>query len=57
MYAPDSGSSRALKLTRSQASSTGVIMATYERGGEIKTGSFASEKPSEVEIERRKNWK
>lgn len=47
----------ALKLTRSQASSTGVIMATYERGGEIKTGSFAPEKPSEAEIERRKNWK
>ena len=47
----------AFKLTRSQASSTGVIMATYERGGEIKVGSFASQAPSDAEIERRKNWK
>ncbi|MFK0689938.1 dihydrofolate reductase family protein [Mesorhizobium sp. IMUNJ 23033] len=47
----------AFKLTKSQTSSTGVIMATYERGGEIKTGSFATEKPSEAELERRKNWK
>ncbi|QKD06285.1 dihydrofolate reductase family protein [Mesorhizobium loti] len=47
----------AFKLVKSQASSTGVIMATYERGGEIKVGSFASQAPSDAEIERRKNWK
>lgn len=47
----------AFKLTRSQASTTGVLMASYERSGEIKTGSFATEQPSEAEIERRKNWK
>lgn len=47
----------AFKLTRSQASSTGVMMATYERGGEIRIGSFAQEQPSEAEMERRKNWK
>ena len=47
----------AFKLAKSQASTTGVIMATYERGGEIKTGSFAMEQPSEAELERRKNWK
>ncbi|RJT39226.1 dihydrofolate reductase [Mesorhizobium waimense] len=47
----------AFKLIKSQASTTGVIMATYERGGEIKTGSFATEKPSEAELERRKKWK
>ena len=45
----------AFKLTRSQASSTGVIMATYERSGEIKVGSFAPEKLSDAEVERRKN--
>ncbi|RUU29994.1 dihydrofolate reductase, partial [Mesorhizobium sp. M6A.T.Ca.TU.002.02.2.1] len=33
------------------------IMATYERGGEIRTGSFAQEQPSEAEIERRRTWK
>jgi hypothetical protein len=43
----------ALKLVSSQASSTGVIMATYVRSGEIKTGSFALEEPSEAEVERR----
>lgn len=47
----------AFKLTRSQASTTGVLMASYERSGEIKTGSFAPEQPSEAEIQRRKNWK
>ncbi|MER8612555.1 dihydrofolate reductase family protein [Mesorhizobium sp. M0435] len=47
----------AFKLTRSQASTTGVLMASYERSGEIKTGSFATEQPSEAEIKRRKNWK
>ncbi|TIV92401.1 MAG: dihydrofolate reductase [Mesorhizobium sp.] len=47
----------AFKLVKSQATSTGVVMATYERGGEIKTGSFATEQPSEAELERRKNWK
>ena len=47
----------AFKLAKSQASSTGVIMATYERAGEISVGSFAQEKPSDAEIERRKTWK
>lgn len=47
----------AFRLVKSQASSTGVVMATYERGGEIKVGSFATEKPSEAELERRRNWK
>ncbi|MGX5803155.1 dihydrofolate reductase family protein [Bradyrhizobium sp. Arg314] len=47
----------AFRLVKSQASSTGVIMATYERSGEIKVGSFAQEKPSAAELERRKNWR
>lgn len=47
----------AFKLTRSQASSTGVIMASYGRSGEIKVGSFAPEQPSEAEVERRKGLK
>lgn len=52
------GSARpgALKLTRSAVSSTGVIVATYERNGEVRTGSFASDQPSEAELERRRNW-
>lgn len=47
----------AFKLTHSQASSTGVIMTTYERSGEIKVGSFAPETLSDAEVERRKNLK
>ncbi|WP_296744086.1 dihydrofolate reductase family protein [Mesorhizobium sp.] len=47
----------AFRLASSQASTTGVIMVTYQRAGEIKVGSFAQEKPSDAELERRKNWK
>ncbi|MER8660039.1 dihydrofolate reductase family protein [Mesorhizobium sp. M1148] len=47
----------AFKLVKSQATTTGVMMATYERGGEVKVGSFATQEPSEAELERRKNWK
>ncbi len=43
----------ALELARSQVSSTGVIMATYRSGAEIKYGSFAAETPSEAELARR----
>ena len=42
-----------LELVKSQVSSTGVIMATYRSGAEIKAGSFAAETPSEQEMARR----
>jgi dihydrofolate reductase len=42
-----------LELTSSQVSSTGVIMATYRSGAEIKGGSFAAEPPSAAELARR----
>jgi dihydrofolate reductase len=42
-----------LELTSSQVSSTGVIMATYRSGAEIKSGSFAAETPSAAELARR----
>jgi dihydrofolate reductase len=45
----------AFKLTQSSVSSTGVIMATYRREGEVTTGSFALEEPSAEEIARREN--
>ncbi|TSE04415.1 dihydrofolate reductase [Mesorhizobium intechi] len=47
----------AFKLVKSQTTSTGVIIATYERSGEIEVGSFVSGEPSDAELERRKNWK
>jgi dihydrofolate reductase len=43
-----------LELVHSQTSSTGVIMATYRPAGELKTGSFALEHPTQVELARRK---
>jgi dihydrofolate reductase len=44
----------ALRLTKSTVSPSGVVIATYERSGEIATGSFELETPTEAEIERRK---
>jgi len=35
-----------LKLIDTQTSSTGVVIATYERAGEVKYGSFALEEPA-----------
>ncbi len=43
----------ALKLTDSKVSTTGVIMNTYVRDGDIKTGSFALAAPTEAELARR----
>ena len=44
----------AFRLVKSVNSPSGVLIATYERAGEIKTGSFALETPTEAEIERRR---
>ena len=37
-----------LNLVDTQTSSTGVVIATYERAGEINYGSFALEQPTEA---------
>jgi dihydrofolate reductase len=42
-----------LEVVSSQTSTTGVILATYRSGAEIKYGSFAPETPSEAELARR----
>ncbi len=42
------------KLIDSKTSTTGVIIATYEPAGALKTGSFALDKPSDAELARRK---
>ena len=44
----------ALRLVRSQVSTTGVVMSTYVPGGDIQPGSFASAEPSELEVARRR---
>ena len=45
------------KLLESRISPSGVIVATYMRSGEVKTGSFALEPPTEAELARRKRLK
>jgi dihydrofolate reductase len=45
------------RLLLSEISPSGVIIASYERSGEVKTGSFRLATPSEAEIARRKRLK
>ncbi|BCK88261.1 putative protein YyaP [Sideroxyarcus emersonii] len=47
----------ALKLIRSQVSTTGVVMSTYIPEGDIRPGSFVNGEPSEKELARRKSMK
>lgn len=47
----------ALELVDSKTSSTGVVIVTYRRAGEIEAGSFALEEPTEAELERRQGIK
>ncbi len=42
-----------LELVRSDVSPSGVVMATYRTGAEIRYGSFAAEDPSDEELARR----
>jgi dihydrofolate reductase len=44
-------------LLASEASPSGVIVATYVRAGEVKTGSLALELPTEAELARRQRFK
>ena len=45
------------KLLESGISPSGVIIANYERAGEIKTGSLGLETPSKAELDRRNRLK
>jgi dihydrofolate reductase len=45
------------KLLESETLPAGVIIATYMRAGEVKTGSFEFEVPTEAELARRKRLK
>jgi dihydrofolate reductase len=44
------------KMTESVISPTGIVIASYVPGGEVKLGSFESDKISDAEIARRKKW-
>ena len=43
----------ALKLVDHHVTSTGVVLASYEPAGDVRTGTFASKEPSEAELARR----
>jgi dihydrofolate reductase len=47
---------RGLKLVDNKVSSTGVVIGTYVPAGEIETGSFALDEPTDAEIRRRAAW-
>jgi dihydrofolate reductase len=47
----------ALKLVDHFVSKSGVVFATYEPDGDVRTGTFATKPPSEAEIERRRRMK
>lgn len=46
-----------MKLLHTWSSPTGVIFATYQPDGPVRTGSFVGPDPSQEEIERRKRLK
>jgi hypothetical protein len=48
------GSDQMRKLVVNTFLTTGVLIATYERGGNVEYGSFALEEPTEAELERRR---
>ena len=42
-----------LRLVESQTSTTGVVISTYERAGEVPVGSFQLDDPTAAEARRR----
>jgi dihydrofolate reductase len=50
----DGARAAALELVDSQVSKTGVTINVYRRAGDIRTGSFEFEEPTEAELERRR---
>ena len=53
----DGSAPHGYRLTRSRVSSTGLVIAHYERAGDIKTGDTAVNSPSEAERARRERMK
>lgn len=45
----------AFELVRSTRSPRGTLIAIYQPGGKVATGTFAMDKPSAAELERRKH--
>jgi dihydrofolate reductase len=46
---------RALSLESSKASQNGIVISRYARAGDVATGSFEFDTPTDAELERRRN--
>jgi dihydrofolate reductase len=46
----------AFRLVEQSVTDKGVVFATYVPDGDVKTGTFETQPPSEAELERRKKW-
>ena len=46
----------ALKLVHSKMTPSGVAVGIYRRAGEVATGDFAMDPPTEAEVKRREKW-
>jgi dihydrofolate reductase len=53
----DGAKAMALKLESSKTSPSGVTMSTYSPAGAVRTGSFATDKPSQAELARRQRMR
>lgn len=51
----DASFPRALTLVNSRASENGIVISKYARAGEVTTGSFEFDTPTDAELERRRN--
>ncbi|MEZ5654753.1 MAG: dihydrofolate reductase family protein [Sphingobium sp.] len=55
MFGADTMATR-LRLIEHRLTSTGMSLATYEPAGEVGTGMFGEDNPSEAELARRERW-
>jgi dihydrofolate reductase len=46
-----------MKLVEQRTTASGMLMATYEPAGTLETGTFETQKPSELELKRRERVK
>ena len=53
----DGSAPHTYKLTRSRVSSTGLVIAHYERGGEVKVGDSLVDAPSPAEVARQERMR
>lgn len=52
----DGARPRGWTLIQTRHSTTGVVVSTYRIDGDVVTGSFAPDQPSEAELARRERW-